>query len=267
MLGLDFQIYLKANNERKIKLPLKKIKKEFERFIIKKFKKIDRFQNYLDGDGYFTKSFSTSGEDSILKFILECEKGKDYKGFYVDIGAHHPFSGSNTQYLYEKGWRGINIDACPTSMEIINKYRTEDINLLTGVSNVKGIFKFNLFNIPVLNGLDNKVTKEYLNSHDVELVDQIDVQVDTLEEILDRHLPVGCKIDLMNIDVEGVDFEVLESNNWSKYKPQYLLIEYIHDGYEIEKISENPKTKFLKEKGYKLVAISPLTMIFSLETT
>ncbi len=50
-----------------------------------------------------------------------------YKGFYVDIGAHHPFRYSNTQFFYEKGWRGINIDATPGSMDRFKDFRPEDI--------------------------------------------------------------------------------------------------------------------------------------------
>jgi len=35
------------------------------------------------------------------------------RGFYVDVGAYQPQSGSNTYKLYLKGWSGITIEPNP----------------------------------------------------------------------------------------------------------------------------------------------------------
>ena len=43
----------------------------------------------------------------------------------------------------------------------------------------------------------------------------------TLENILDEYLPEGQLIDFLTIDVEGMDFEVLKSNNWEKIQTIY----------------------------------------------
>jgi hypothetical protein len=55
----------------------------------------------------------------ILRRIFEHKQ----KGFYVDVGAYHPFLFSNTYIFYLRGWRGINIDATPGSMKLFNKFR------------------------------------------------------------------------------------------------------------------------------------------------
>ena len=55
-------------------------------------------------------------------------------GFYVDIGAHHPKRFSNTYIFYQRGWRGINIDAKPGTKEVFNKLRPRDINLEVPIS-------------------------------------------------------------------------------------------------------------------------------------
>ncbi len=78
---------------------------------------------------YRVDSYSQNGEDRILARIYERQR----YGFYVDIGAHHPFRFSNTYLLYKRGWNGINIDAMPKSMELFNKYRNRDINIECGV--------------------------------------------------------------------------------------------------------------------------------------
>ena len=52
--------------------------------------------------------FGNYGEDLILHRLFD----RTYRnGFYVDLGAYHPFRFSNTAYFYLKGWNGINVDA------------------------------------------------------------------------------------------------------------------------------------------------------------
>jgi hypothetical protein len=55
----------------------------------------------------FDLSHSQFGEDMIVRYLtLETKDGiylETKKGFYVDIGAHHPVFYSNTYYLYCKG--------------------------------------------------------------------------------------------------------------------------------------------------------------------
>src|SRR5581483_8094739 len=74
--------------------------------------------------------YSQEGEDLLLARLFDGQK----KGFYVDVGAHHPFRFSNTYLLYLNGWRGINIDAMPGSMAAFRKLRPRDINIECMVS-------------------------------------------------------------------------------------------------------------------------------------
>ena len=70
----------------------------------------------------------------MLKFQFRKYLYKKYKGFYIDIGAFDPTKGSNTKYLYNCGWSGLNIDANPPSIEKFNLCRKRDINLHVGIS-------------------------------------------------------------------------------------------------------------------------------------
>jgi hypothetical protein len=56
-------------------------------------------------------------------------------GFYVDIGADHPFQYSNTQLFYSRGWRGINIEPNPDQFVFFPQYRPQDTNLNLAVGN------------------------------------------------------------------------------------------------------------------------------------
>jgi hypothetical protein len=56
---------------------------------------------------------------------------------------------------------------------------------------------------------------------------EVPLKTKTLKSILDQYLLKNQTIDFMTIDVEGLDFEVLSSNDWNKYRPTILLIEYL----------------------------------------
>lgn len=75
--------------------------------------------------------YSQDGEDALLSSFYERKKG--YKGFFVDVGAHHPYRFSNTAYYYKKGWRGINIEPTPNLFNVFLKHRKRDINLNLGI--------------------------------------------------------------------------------------------------------------------------------------
>ena len=88
-------------------------------------------------------SYSQDGEDMMLQTYYETKK--HYKGFYVDVGAHHPYRFSNTNYFYKKGWRGINIEPTPTLYPAFLRHRRRDINLNVGVSDHSTSIPFYIF--------------------------------------------------------------------------------------------------------------------------
>lgn len=211
--------------------------------------------NYLDG--YALKSYSQEGEDMILNRLFE----KQQKGFYVDIGAHHPKRFSNTYYFYKKGWTGINIDAMPGSMKPFNKCRKRDINIEKPVSDKKQILTYYAFNEPALNGFSKELSKERnTNDNGYQIIFEKDIETLTLEEILDVNLPDNQEIDFMTIDVEGLDFMVLKSNNFEKYKPKFILIEIL--GKTFSEIYNSEITKFLEKNNYSIYSKAVYTVIF-----
>lgn len=175
---------------------------------------------------YATKSFSQEGEDLLLKRIFEHKKN----GFYIDVGAHHPFRFSNTYLFYKKGWKGINLDAMPNSMKIFEKYRPRDINLEIPVGKDGEKLVYYIFNEPALNTFDKNRIEAIVSKSVYTLIREMEIQIRSLKSILDEYLPKGQNIDFMSIDVEGLDFEVLKSNDWKKYRPEILLVESLGGG-------------------------------------
>lgn len=202
-------------------------------------------------------SYSQEGEDMVLKKIFET----DSSGFYIDIGAHHPKRFSNTYYFYKRGWKGINIDAMPGSMKLFNLIRSRDINLEIPVSNEKKILKYYVFNEPALNGFSKELS-ENRDGEDTQfkVIKTLQLETSRLDEILEKYVPKNQKISFLSIDVEGLDLEVLKSNNWLTYRPQYILVEIYN--IELERLHECEIYNFLKSKNYKLVSKCVYTCIF-----
>ena len=88
------------------------------------------YQIYLKEKSFIKRrTYSQWGEDLVIEKYFKNKIGK-----YVDIGCFHPIRHSNTCLLYNKGWRGTNIDLNPTSIELFNIVRREDKNILATLS-------------------------------------------------------------------------------------------------------------------------------------
>lgn len=191
--------------------------------------------------------YSQDGEDAI--FMKLCKKKK---GLYVDIGCNHPKRYNNTYNLYLNGWRGINIDPNKALIESYNKERPNDINIVSGVAMNKINLTYFEFNENLLNTFDEK-RKEYLLKHSTyELISTKKVRCQPLSTILSEIVTNKSYIDLMSIDTEGFDLEVLQSNDWDRFSPEYIMIEDI--GLDLQFLNKSQIHIFLKDKDYKIIA-------------
>ena len=148
----------------------------------------------------------------------------------------------------------------PGSMKLFNKIRSRDINIEKPVSDKKEVLTYYAFNEPALNGFSKVLSEERNGLRHYYIEFTKDIETVTLEEILDNNLPKDKEIDFLSIDVEGLDFQVLKSNNFEKYKPKVILIEMLRSSlYDIE---NHEISKFLKVLNYSVYAKSVNTVIF-----
>lgn len=210
-------------------------------------------------DNFSTLSYSQEGEDLILQRIFEGQK----TGFYVDVGAHHPKRFSNTYFFYKIGWKGINLDATPGSMTEFQKIRSRDINLEKAISDKNELLKYYIFNEPALNTFSFEEAKKKDGLRDFKIIKELEIQTSQLSEVLNKYLRPTQSIDFLNIDVEGYDYKVLKSLDFSIYKPSVILIESLNSN--IAKIEDDEIYQFLKLNSYFLVAKTFNTLIFKSE--
>jgi FkbM family methyltransferase len=201
-------------------------------------------------------SYSQEGEDMVLERFFEGRK----TGFFIDIGAHHPTRFSNTYHFYKKGWHGLNIDATPGSMIPFNTIRPRDKNIEMGVSSKEGEMTYFLFDEPALNTFNEERANFLTTTTNFKLAKKIPVKVSTLKTILDQHLEKGQHIDFLTIDVEGLDYEILASNDWDKYRPEMVLAEDLHGS--LENLAQSKLYNLMRQNNYEAVGRTLNTFFF-----
>ena len=189
-----------------------------------------------------TLIYSQEGEDLILKRLFG-----ERRGIFIDIGAYHPLRYSNTYLLYKRGWNGICVEPNPEFENIYRFLRPRDLFLNFGIAEQESDQIYYRFNEPALNTFSQKEA-ERKNSPPYHIVYHQKIPTLPLSAILEKHLRVNQKIDLMSVDVEGYEMEVLRSNDWGKYLPDVLLVEILRSN--LDNISASPVSIFLREKGY-----------------
>jgi FkbM family methyltransferase len=208
---------------------------------------------------YRVDSFTPEGEDLILATLLtENQRGNlsEISGFYVDIGAHHPMRHSTTFKFYRAGWRGINIDPNPGSMQLFRRLRPNDINLELAVGPESGALTYYRFDEPALNTcVADRVA--FLAKQGYAPRERIAVQAFPLRAIFTEYLPPGQAVTFASVDVEGHELAVLTSNDWSRFRPTYLVVEQLRDYPGARDVRH-----FLRQQGYAPLARTFRSMIY-----
>ena len=202
------------------------------------------------------RSFSQTGEDLILDFYLR----DIHNGFFVDIGTNHPVYLNNTYLLYKKGWSGVCVEPSPLAGKFIRLVRPRDTVVQAGIGKVEGSMEFFVFDPDTISTFSEEEAKEYQKlGHRLVATEKVEVM--TLEKLLDRYSK-GREVDLLSVDVEGLDMEVLQSNNWGKYRPKVVVVEVV----EYRKDNSNRKNKqfdeFFHTQGYIKFADTYINTIY-----
>lgn len=181
------------------------------------------------------------GEDLVL---LNLTKNIS-KGFYVDAGSYHPIHLSNTHLLHKKNWSGINIDLSKFSTDLFNFIRPNDINVNAAISiTEKDIIFYYQKKLSQLTTIKKEISRERMQGE----IKEKKIKAFRLDTIINKSRFKNRKIDFLNIDLEGADFEALQSLNYEIYMPSVICIEINESN-----VFKSNTFKFLKDKGYKMV--------------
>lgn len=158
-------------------------------------------------------------------------------GFYVDIGAAHPFTASNTAFLRDRKWEGLAVDGNPTWE---NDWK--DIPAFHhAIISPKPYVRFNDHAVPEYSriGTEGRIRA-----------------AETIEGFLYRKRVY--KFDFFSIDAEGHEYDILTGFDFKKHSPAIIICEY-----NTADIGEDNRIcPLIKSHGYRIVWLNPVNMIF-----
>ena len=199
-----------------------------------------------------------------IKIKIDCEKkwfGNDYGGFYINpkfiseksiiysIGIGEDIS-FDLSLIKEFNCNVYGFDFTPKSVEWIannnfdSKFKFYDYGIGTETKTAKFFFPKNI----------NNVSGSLINQKNVNNEKSIDVRVKSLKDIMYDHNHI--KIDVLKLDIEGYEYELLESINFSKLQVNQILIEF-HERFLPDGKAKTLKIiNILSSYGFEIFAIS-----------
>jgi FkbM family methyltransferase len=202
-------------------------------------------------------SYSQCGEDAIIEYIFRLRG--IHQPSYLDIGANHPFYLSNTAMFYEKGCRGVNIDANPELINLFEEYRPQDTNLNVGISNEESELDFYIMEDNTLSTFSKEECDAMVSSGKI-FSEIKKVRLTTVSKILDKYCN-GMFPDFMSLDVEGFDFQIIQSIDFEKSCPKIICVEAAEYSPLGTGARRNDLIDFLVSKGYYEYANTNLNAI------
>ena len=144
-------------------------------------------------------------------------------GFYLDVGANHPTKISNTYALYRAGWSGVVVEPNPAFRRLHRFFRQRDTFVNIGITRTAGLLPFYHHLWAVLSGFG---AQSAVGARRVEMLPVLP---------LDALLPLcrRAEVSILSIDVEGLNYEVLQTGAQLLERVNYIIIEYGEEEAEI----------------------------------
>lgn len=158
-------------------------------------------------------------------------------GVYVDIGCGSPYDDNVSMMFYEKGWSGIVVDPIAEYSEQYHAARERDVFVCAAVGAQTGTASFYRVSEVGLSTMDAGIAAVHeAKAHSVV---RTEVQLLTLCELLEANLAMpDSPVHFLKIDAEGSEREVLQGNDWSRFRPWILAIESMEPNSQRENHEE-----------------------------
>lgn len=203
-------------------------------------------------------SYSQSGEDVIIDYIFSLRRIS--KPTYLDLGANHPFNFNNTFLFYNRGSRGVNIDANPKSIKQFEYHRPFDVNINVGVGNRKDELDFYVFDYDPLSTF-SVFEAEKLQKSGSKLIEKLKIEIKDVNTIISEYCK-GIYPDLVSIDIEGLDEIIIKALYFDNSKPKVLCVETVEYTPNGTGKKNNDLIQMVVDAGFTVYADTNINTIF-----
>lgn len=140
-------------------------------------------------------------------------------GTFLEMGALDGIKYSNTKFFEDSmGWSGVLIEPIPSAFEALRTNRPRCISYNVAVSKREGLL--DIYNHGAVSSVKENTTEDFFEGwHKNNNIEIIKVPSKRLDTVL--HDSGIKRIDFWSLDVEGSEYEALETMDWSI--PVYLI--------------------------------------------
>lgn len=164
-------------------------------------------------------------------------------GFYLDVGCHDGIDISNTYLLDKTGWKGLCIDPFPRNFET----RTAQVVKAVVYSSDDHEIEFDYsIEDPGCSGIDSELGVHRDRLFSTTTIQKHKFKTRTLESILTEY-NAPRKIEYLNMDIEGAEYEALRVFPFDKWSFKMMSIEHNYEEPKRTQIRQ-----LLESKGYRL---------------
>ena len=207
------------------------------------------------------RSYSQQGEDLILHDLLRVTMKID-KPVYLDIGAADPVAVNNTYLLYQTGGHGVLVEPNPYYVGRLKQRRPNDTVVAAGVGvdDAQEADYYVIREHPMLNTFSRDEVALRQKAHTENVVEKtLKVRLIQINHLIETYL-AGKAPDLLSIDIEGLDFAVLQMLDFEKYRPAVICTE----AFLMDRPGVNSETvSLLTAKGYIVRGATQYNTIFA----
>lgn len=183
-------------------------------------------------------------------------------GFYVDVGAFHPYLFSNTAALHRAGWRGVNVEPNPDMAARLRQARPGDVTLEVAVGAAPGRAELLMFSEwGSSNTLHPDFADMIVTTQNAAVTRKVDVEIMTLAAVFEGRVPGDGIIDVLSVDVEGFDLVAVQSNDWQRFRPRVVAVEDLE--LDLRDVGASPIHRFMDTVDYELRAHCVLTSLYT----
>lgn len=167
-------------------------------------------------------AYAQQGEDLVIMQALGMLGVS--KPRYLDVGAFHPTIGSNTYLAYLAGGSGVLVEPNPPMAKMLGEARPRDtvVNAGVGTTDASEAEYFLIRDRPQLNTFSKAQVDRYIAEGGA-LEKTMTMKLVKLDALLREHFEGG--IDLLSVDVEGLDLDILRSMDPAGPRPTVICVE------------------------------------------
>ncbi|MBL6962817.1 MAG: FkbM family methyltransferase [Bacteroidetes bacterium] len=232
---------------------------------------------------WYYKIFWKAKKDSIIEFIDRYSKANKNL-FFIQVGSNDGFQNDLLyKFILRDRWEGMVIEPQPKPFKILSYiYRKRNIitvnKAVDEVSKSRRLYKIAVSESRWASGLssfDESKIKSLINNKRVlrkcrkegiklpldpeTFVGYEEVSCIPFNELIDNYSLE--KINILQIDTEGYDFELLKQFDFNKIKPKVIIFENIH----LSAADKQSASDMLKNKGYQMIHFASDTLAIQVE--